>query len=193
MDTARYVFAVLLVTFMPPALVWWLVVHPFVSFWRRVGHRLTYSIMTVVSLTWVFSLWSARNRLVLDDFGTHTVAIVAAALLMSVSVYFAWQRRTHLRFSILVGLPELDPARAPGHLMDEGIYARVRHPRYIEIAFGVVAYALFANYLGAYVIAAVTVPVLHLIVILEERELRERFGARYDEYCARVPRYVPRS
>jgi len=29
-------------------------------------------------------------------------------------------------------------------------------------------------------------------VLLESRELRERFGAEYAEYCRRVPRYLPR-
>jgi protein-S-isoprenylcysteine O-methyltransferase Ste14 len=29
-------------------------------------------------------------------------------------------------------------------------------------------------------------------VLLEERELAERFGAEYLDYCRRVPRYVPR-
>jgi len=30
-----------------------------------------------------------------------------------------------------------------------------------------------------------------LIVQLEERELRERFGTEYEAYCRRVPRFVP--
>jgi protein-S-isoprenylcysteine O-methyltransferase Ste14 len=29
-------------------------------------------------------------------------------------------------------------------------------------------------------------------VLLEERELRDRFGAEYEEYCRRVPRYIPK-
>jgi len=30
------------------------------------------------------------------------------------------------------------------------------------------------------------------VPMLEERELRERFGAKYDAYCRRVPRFLPR-
>jgi protein-S-isoprenylcysteine O-methyltransferase Ste14 len=37
-----------------------------------------------------------------------------------------------------------------------------------------------------------TLPTLYLIVLLEERELRDRFGVEYEEYCRRVPRFVPR-
>jgi protein-S-isoprenylcysteine O-methyltransferase Ste14 len=36
------------------------------------------------------------------------------------------------------------------------------------------------------------VPALFLVVILEERELRQRFGDAHVEYCRRVPRFVPR-
>jgi protein-S-isoprenylcysteine O-methyltransferase Ste14 len=34
--------------------------------------------------------------------------------------------------------------------------------------------------------------VIHLVVILEERELVDRFGDAYRKYAARVPRYFPR-
>lgn len=77
-------------------------------------------------------------------------------------------------------------------MLSEGIYGRIRHPRYVEVVIGTWAYAVFANHLGAYVVAALTIPSIHLIVLLEERELVERFGARYEEYRSRVPRYVPR-
>ena len=29
-------------------------------------------------------------------------------------------------------------------------------------------------------------------MLLEERELRERFGTEYEDYCRRVPRYLPK-
>jgi protein-S-isoprenylcysteine O-methyltransferase Ste14 len=28
-------------------------------------------------------------------------------------------------------------------------------------------------------------------IAMEERELRRRFGASYEEYCRRVPRFIP--
>jgi protein-S-isoprenylcysteine O-methyltransferase Ste14 len=41
---------------------------------------------------------------------------------------------------------------------------------------------------------AVTFLVINVIYIplLEEPQLRERFGAAYDEYCRHVPRLLPR-
>jgi protein-S-isoprenylcysteine O-methyltransferase Ste14 len=53
-------------------------------------------------------------------------------------------------------------------------------------------YALFTNYLSAYVILAASVPILLAIIHIEERELRDRFGEDYARYCALVPRFWPR-
>ena len=57
---------------------------------------------------------------------------------------------------------------------------------------GVVATALFANYLGTYLLAVIFVPGVYVVTIFEERELVERFGEAYRDYQSRVPRLVPR-
>ena len=98
-----------------------------------------------------------------------------------------------MTFRILAGVPELETEPdKQGKLLDEGPYAVIRHPRYVEVVFGTFAYAAIANYVGTWILAVMLLPVIHLVVLLEERELRERFGEEYREYSARVPRYVPR-
>ena len=72
-------------------------------------------------------------------------------------------------------------------------YALIRHPRYVEITLAAFGYAAVANYLGCWIVAIVTIPVLHLVVLMEERELLDRFGDEYRDYAARVPRYFPLS
>lgn len=190
MDTARYVVGVLLVTFVPPGMAWWFIVHPFVDFWRRVGVKPTLTVVGVVGVAGVAALMPLRDRLLQDDFGTRPLLVVLAAILMAGAIWVAVLRKRHLTMRILAGVPEL--ANEDATLLEEGVYAMVRHPRYVEVAIGVWAYAVFSNYLGAYVVAAATMPALHLIVLMEERELRDRFGHRYAEYMERVPRYVPR-
>jgi protein-S-isoprenylcysteine O-methyltransferase Ste14 len=192
MNTVRYVFGVLVVTWLPPAIVWWFLVHPFVSFWRKVGGWQTVTIMSVLGLMGVAGLFQVRATLLMTDYGTKMPLIVVAVILAGASVRLALLRRKHLTTRILVGLPELDASGTSGTLLDEGVYARIRHPRYVEIVLGVAAYAVFANYLGGYVVAALTVPALHAIVLLEERELVDRFGSAYEAYAARVPRYLPK-
>ncbi|MCP4899328.1 MAG: isoprenylcysteine carboxylmethyltransferase family protein, partial [bacterium] len=104
----------------------------------------------------------------------------------------AIKRRRHLTTRILAGIPELSRSGEPGVLLTEGIYSRIRHPRYVEVMTGVLAYALFANYIGLYYLTVATLPTLLLIVIIEEHELRQRFGDEYTDYCSRVPRFIPR-
>ena len=100
---------------LPPGLLWWVLAHPFIEFWRRVGTTVTLATMILLALLGVTGLMLDRDRLLLTDHGTHFLLPVFAAIL----------------------------------------------------------------------------PAVHLIVLLEERELGRRFGAAYDEYAARVPRYLP--
>jgi len=87
----------------------------------------------------------------------------------------------------------VSPQKYPGKLLTDGIFARIRHPRYVEILLAVLTYALFSNYLASYLMFLFGLPMIYLIVLLEERELRQRFGAEYEAYCRRVPRFIPRT
>lgn len=98
----------------------------------------------------------------------------------------------HLTIANLLGLPEIAPDRYPRTLVTEGIYARLRHPRYVQLLIALIGYALIANYLAAYFVVALWIPAIYIIVLLEERELRDHFGKAYEDYCRRVPKFMPR-
>ncbi len=191
MSTARYVIAVLLVISLPPAIVWWYVIHPFVGFWRKIGKPITYTVMTVLFLGSVVGLFAVRDTLVLTDLGTSWIMVGVAAALIIPAIWLAILRAKYLSFGILAGVPELDADGSGGKLLNQGIYAVIRHPRYVEIALGTLAYAAFANYLGGYILALLTIPGIHAVVVIEEKELAERFGEEYEAYRASVPRYIP--
>jgi protein-S-isoprenylcysteine O-methyltransferase Ste14 len=89
-------------------------------------------------------------------------------------------------------VPELSPDQGSRKLLTDGLYGRIRHPRYVELMFWLLGYALIANYLALYVAVVVSVPLLWLVVVLEETELRQRFGSDYEAYARRVPRFIPR-
>jgi protein-S-isoprenylcysteine O-methyltransferase Ste14 len=192
MDTARYVVGCLLVTGLPPGLAWWFVVHPFVDFWRRVGVRTTLVVLTVLALLGVAVLFRWRHAILMTDLGTGVWTSGIAVVLLAGAVWIGLKRRTYLTTKILAGVPELEAGGKGGELLTEGPYGLSRNPRYLEIMLGVFAYAAFSNYLGGYLVAAASVPALHVIVLLEERELADRFGAEYDLYRSRVPRYLPK-
>jgi protein-S-isoprenylcysteine O-methyltransferase Ste14 len=192
MTRARYIVGVLLLISLPPGVAWWFVIHPFVGFWRKAGVKPTMWVVSVGSAVAMIVLWAAREPLMGRDLGDSWILGCTAVLLFALAVAIGLRRKRHLTTRILAGIPELQADGRGGDLLTEGPYAVIRHPRYVEVALAVLAYALFANYVGTYVVAVATPLALHAIVLLEERELLERFGDAYVEYSARVPRYLPR-
>ena len=191
MDVVRYLFALLwLVTL--PVLIFWLALHPFVAFWRRMGLGATYVILLVACVTVSVVLFRFRGALLAVEYGAKPPLWVLAALSYGTAVFIEVRCRRHLTIGTLVGVPELRGSSQEDRLLTEGIYGTVRHPRYLGVVFGYIASALFANYLFLYAAFPVLLITLHLVVVLEEAELEERFGERYRAYRTAVPRYVPR-
>lgn len=190
MNLARYIVALLVIATLPSGLLFWFVVHPFIGFWRRQGPKITYTVVIAMLLAVGTVLVLARGVLLETEYGTNYVLVALAGVFYLIAAAIELQCRKHLKFRILVGMPELVPEPATGKLLTSGIYGRVRHPRYVSAFFGVVAVALFSNYLAAYVIAGAMVPALHALTFFEERELRDRFGEEYAAYSRRVPKFV---
>ena len=192
MDTARYIVTMLLVASTPASVLLWFAIHPLTRFWRGLGVVWTYSILsvpTLLSMAWVIV---ERRWIMSVDYGTSYWTIALAVVAAGLGSVIAVKRRRHLTFDILAGAPQLSEKRYPGTLLTEGIYGKVRHPRYVEVSLFVLAYALFGNYLAGYVISLLTVVCLYPVVLMEERELLERFGGEYAEYARRVSRFIPR-
>jgi len=192
MDSARRVLAIVLVVTMPPAIAFWLVVHPFAKHWRRVDARLTYTILALFMLGLGVALFGIRARLLGRDLGTSFVLIGLGAVLYLIAVAITVQCRKHLTFKTFAGVPEVSASAFPGRLLEEGIYGVVRHPRYLSVIVGTIGFALVVNYAGAYVLVAACLLGLWPLIIAEERELAARFGPAYEEYRRRVPALIPR-
>ena len=171
----------------------WFLVHPFTDFWRRLGVRLTMTVLGLLLLASVLALVAVRDFLLGPDFGLSWPLFAVGVVLLLVAIWISIKRRKYLTLRILIGIPEIEAEpEKRGKLLQEGPYAVIRHPRYVEVVVATFGYAAIANYAGSWIVVAVMVPLLHLVVLLEERELRERFGEAYREYAARVPRYIPR-
>ena len=192
LNSARYVLAILVIASFPPALLLWAAIHPFAALWRQLGAFWTYAILGLPVVGYVVGVWLFRKTLVVLDLGTNVFTMILAVIAFGTAVLLKRQVVRQLKFAKLAGIPELSKEKYPGKLLTEGIYGRLRNPRYIEALLWVMAYALFANYLGAYIVVALSLPLIYFVVRLEERELRERFGTAYEEYCRRVPRFVPK-
>jgi protein-S-isoprenylcysteine O-methyltransferase Ste14 len=101
-----------------------------------------------------------------------------------------WHRQ--LKMSTLLGFPELAPHRYPRVLLTDGVYGRIRHPRYAEVLLGYAGFACLSNYLAAYGVVGFLVVAILALIPIEERELAQQFGAAYEEYRRRVPALIPR-
>jgi protein-S-isoprenylcysteine O-methyltransferase Ste14 len=191
MDKARWFIAVMMIVWLPPAIGAWYLIHPFTRFWRRLGTVAAFCVIYSLLFSAALLLWQFHAVLVGRDLGFQWLLLVLAVPAVVVGGVIATKRRKYLNQRILVGVPEISTADK-GRLLCEGIYARTRNPRYLEFMVFSFAYVAFANYTGPWVLYALTFPAIHIVVLLEERELRERFGAPYEDYCRRVPRYIPK-
>jgi protein-S-isoprenylcysteine O-methyltransferase Ste14 len=192
MDTARYIVALLVMVTFPGAILFWFSVHPFVGFWRKLGPAASYTILVGMMVAVGVAMFVTRERVLAVEYGTNSILVAVGLLLYGVAAAISVQCRKHLKFSVLTGLPEIAPDRKAGKLLTGGVYGIVRHPRYVSVFFGLIAVALFTNYLAAYVVLGVLTPVTYIMTLLEERELRDRFGQEYVDYSRRVPRFIPR-
>jgi protein-S-isoprenylcysteine O-methyltransferase Ste14 len=78
----------------------------------------------------------------------------------------------------------------PETLYTDGPYARSRNPQYVGMIIGITGFALLVNAASVTVLAALHVLWVVLLPFAEEPWLREQFGAEYERYCRRVPRFI---
>jgi protein-S-isoprenylcysteine O-methyltransferase Ste14 len=98
-----------------------------------------------------------------------------------------------VRAFIVEGRGTQAPIAPPGLLVRSGLYTRVRNPMYLNYVVIVLGEAVLYRSLPLAAYACVFFAIEHAYVVgFEEKELRRRFGAEYDAYCARVGRWLPR-
>ena len=115
-------------------------------------------------------------------------AVVSGVVLMVADVAILSIVETELGGRRLVGQAELTRS---GELAVRGLYARVRHPRYLGMMLGVLGACLLAGSRPLWLVAALWWIAALIIIRLEECELRNRFGAAYAAYAERVPALLP--
>jgi len=77
-------------------------------------------------------------------------------------------------------------------LITVGPYSVSRNPLYFFSFLGFVGVGLATETITLAVVLTVFFAIVYPFVIRgEERVLRTKFGAKFDDYCARVPRFIP--
>lgn len=91
------------------------------------------------------------------------------------------------------GLGTPAPIDPPKTLVVRGLYCYVRNPMYVGVPCVLLGEALFFQSIRVLEYALLGLAAMHLFVVFyEEATLRKKFGASYEEYCRRVPRWIPK-
>jgi protein-S-isoprenylcysteine O-methyltransferase Ste14 len=76
-------------------------------------------------------------------------------------------------------------------LATAGPYARIRHPQYVAFVLILLGFLLQWPTLLTLVMFPILVAMYARLAVTEEAEMRQRFGAAFEAYAARTPRFVP--
>ena len=129
-DAVRYVVAVFVVVTIPLICFFWLFIHPFSKFWRKIKSWWTYGILFSLFVPVIFVLYYYREFLIGTNYGFHPILSITGLVFYFVAVVIYLKRRKYLTNKIMLGYPEISEKAYPGKLLTEGIYSQIRHPRY---------------------------------------------------------------
>lgn len=175
-----------------PIPVFWLLVHPAVRFWRRHPRACYYGVGPSAWLLVAVVLLAPRSWWLEERFARHPLLAVAGGVLIATDFWLIRQLERRAGWRVLVGLPELGLRSGTVPVVATGIYARLRHPRYLGMMLSWAGAVLLSGSTRLlWLVAGFTVLAV-LATKLEERELLNRLGAAYADYRRRVPRFIPR-
>ena len=85
------------------------------------------------------------------------------------------------------------PVDPPKELVAAGFYRYVRNPMYVGVLAIILGHFLWFGYWNLLIYAVFVFVAFHAFVIFyEEPTLKRNFGAAYEDYLKRVPRWIPR-
>ena len=93
----------------------------------------------------------------------------------------------------LQGLGTPAPVMPPKRLVVSGFYRYVRNPMYVAVVAVIAGQGFLFGNISLLEYGAAVWLAFHLFVMLyEEPTLKRSFGAEYDAFCVKVPRWIPR-
>jgi protein-S-isoprenylcysteine O-methyltransferase Ste14 len=170
-----------------PIPVYWLILHPFRSFWRT---RIRAAFWIAGLTAWTggaLALWFSRNALLSPNPPSPHV-LAAGIALVAIEAYLFFRVEKELGGKRLVGHAEL---QGQGEMFSGGLYAHVRHPRYTGMFCAAAGAALLAGTQTLWLVLVVWLPFALLAIGFEEKELASRFGPSYETYRQSVPAFFP--
>jgi protein-S-isoprenylcysteine O-methyltransferase Ste14 len=150
---------------------------------------LLFTILVPGTLTVYIPLWlltSQGGNLHLELGSLWMLGAIPFLLGALIYLWCAWQ-------FTFVGQGTPAPIDPPKHLVTKGLYRVVRNPIYVGVTVALLGEELLFHSQSLAIYAALVFVFFHLwVVLIEEPLLRQQFGASYQDYCAQVPRWIPR-
>lgn len=129
LDRVRYFLGVMNLIVLPSGLLFWLIIHRWARWWRRLGPIRTYLIVVPMAAALGVLLFRFRGQFLGTNFGTNRTLVAIALVLYSAMTWLELQYWRHLSIATLVGVPELSTVgQRKSRLLQDGIYRMVRHP-----------------------------------------------------------------
>ncbi len=146
-----------------------------------------------VTVALVVPAWVARRYHMALKFAGSSGAVTLQMIGLFAMAFGLLLFLASLRRFVIEGQGTLAPWDPPPEFVASGPYRFVRNPMISGVVFMLCGEALLLLSLPNALWAAFCV-VLNLIYIplVEEPQLKRRFGASYDLYCRNVPRFIPR-
>jgi len=133
---------------------------------------------------WAFTHWRFAPPLGWAAFRVIGIVLIAAGLPVLLDSFW--------RFAVK-GLGTPAPIAPPQHLVVTGLYRYVRNPMYVAVLALILGQGLLFGSVPVLKYAIVVwLGFFAFVLLYEEPTLRGKFGAEYREFCAHVPRWIPR-
>jgi len=181
-------FATLLLLFWIP--YYWLLVRPAIRTSQHRGKRAS-ALALAIWLASAAALTGVRHWLFAWRIERNSLTWVAGAALWVFALWMEAVTRRALGWRRLLGLPELNPRDGSRGVVATGIYARVRHPRYLLYMLMLVSVALLTGAVPIFLLAILNILMYQVLAGREERALIEQYGREYESYRRSVPRFLP--
>ena len=133
--------------------------------------------------------WITRWELRPPLFGTDLTRWLGLALMVAATPLFV----SFLSRVVWEGRGTPAPIAPTERLVVGGPFRWVHNPGYVAVVAILLGEALFFASPAALAYAAVVAVAFHVFVLVyEEPTLRDTYGREYEDYCRRVPRWIPR-
>jgi protein-S-isoprenylcysteine O-methyltransferase Ste14 len=152
-----------------PIPLYWFVMHPQIEFWR--SHR-SAGYAVALLLAWV-PVKVLRRALFLHTWPPLWSAKVGLAL-FSLEAWIFWRVKRGPGASRPIGQTERSGG---GEVVRHGIYAHIRHPRYVGSLLAIIGAGFLAGTQRMWTVAGLWTVRTLMAISMEEHELRIRFGA----------------